>query len=176
MTRDEYLHMLATEPATVTQVGAIHSEFARLGVHDRTERLAISAALLDLEELGSTTDLVMGDAGRLVRMLLDIRHRAELPDVTAAADDEDQADEGDEDQAGQVETERVTWPEAITRILVMIYTEWKSGADKSAEVQQQEAVVVVADPEPEPVAEETAPPVVGPSEEKPAKKRGNPWW
>jgi hypothetical protein len=109
MTRDEYLEMLATEPATATQVGAIVGEFRRLGVIDRAERLAISAELLGLEELGSTTDLVMGDAGRLYRTLLDVRDRAELPDVTAAA----------------VGNERITWPEAITRISVMAYAAYR---------------------------------------------------
>lgn len=121
MTRDEYLYVLATEPATTTQVGAVIAEFDRLGVTDRTERLAITAALLDLEDLGSTTDLVMGDAGRLVAMLRHTRDRAELPDVTPAADDEDQADEHDNDKHGDSGNERITWPEAILRILIMIY-------------------------------------------------------
>jgi hypothetical protein len=93
MTRDEYLEVLATEPATGAQVGAIIGEFGRLGITDRAERLAITAALLGLEHVGSTTDLVMGDAGRLVAMLRRTHDRAELPDVTAAAVDDDQADE-----------------------------------------------------------------------------------
>lgn len=93
MTRDEYLTVLATEPATAAQIGAIIGEFGRLGIADRAERLAITAALLGLENVGSTTNLVMGDAGRLYRMLLDIRDRAALPNVTAAPVDDDQADE-----------------------------------------------------------------------------------
>lgn len=93
MNRDEYLVVLATEPATATQVGAIIGEFGRLGVDDRAERLAITAALLGLENVSSTTDLVMGDAGRLVAMLRRTHDRAELPEVTAAAVDHDQADE-----------------------------------------------------------------------------------
>jgi hypothetical protein len=123
MTRDEYLAVLATEPATTAQVGAIIGEFERLGVVDRAERLAISAELLGLEELGSTTDLVMGDAGRLYRLLLDVRDRAELPGVNVAAVD-GQADEHDaEDLAddGQADDDRITWREAIARIVTMIY-------------------------------------------------------
>jgi hypothetical protein len=98
VTRDEYLEMLATEPATATQVGAIIGEFRRLGIDNRDERLAISAELLELGGLGSTTDLVMGQAGRLVDMLRRTAGRAELPDVDQlddeGQDDEDTADEG----------------------------------------------------------------------------------
>jgi hypothetical protein len=124
MNRDEYLHVLATEPATTAQVGAVIGEFDRLGVVDRAERLAISAELLGLEELGSTTDLVMGDAGRLVNLLRSTRNRAALPDVAAAAVDEDQGDEhggGDLADDGQDGNERITWPEAFARLMVMIY-------------------------------------------------------
>jgi hypothetical protein len=81
MTRVEYLEMLATEPATPMQVGAIMGEFDRLGVADRAERLALSAELLGLDELDSTTDLVMGEAGRLVGILRSTRDRAELGDA-----------------------------------------------------------------------------------------------
>lgn len=45
-----------------------------------------------------------------------------------------------------------------------------------AEEQQQEAVVVVADPAPEPAPIESEPPVVEPSEQKPGKKARNPFW
>lgn len=83
MNRDEYLEMLATEPATPYQRGAIMREFARLGVSDRVERLAVCAALLELDGLESTRDLVMGQAGQLVAALLHTRDRVDLPDVTA---------------------------------------------------------------------------------------------
>lgn len=115
MTRDEWCAYAESTPATPAQVGAIVGEFERLGVVDRAERLAISAELLGLENLGSTKHLVMGDAGRLYRMLLDVRDRGELPGVTAAAVDGDQADD---DRAGN---ERITWAEAITRIIIMAY-------------------------------------------------------
>jgi hypothetical protein len=119
MTRDEWNQVLATKPATGPQVGAIIAEFERLGVADRSERLAISAELLGLEELGSTTDLVMGDAGRLVATLRRTRHRGELPDVTAADVDEDLADEHDSDDRD--ENERITFSEAIIQIVAMVY-------------------------------------------------------
>jgi hypothetical protein len=83
--RDEYLILLATAPATPAQIGVIISEFDRLGITDRGERLAISAALLELDGLGSTCDLVMGQAGALVRILRDTPDRASLPDVATAA-------------------------------------------------------------------------------------------
>jgi hypothetical protein len=112
MTRDEYLHVLATEPATSTQVGAIIGEFTRLGVTGRAERLAISAGLLGLDHLASTKDLVRGDAGRLYRMLLDVRDRAELPGIPAAGDGEDQAGE---------HGEQISIAEALRQIALAIY-------------------------------------------------------
>lgn len=81
MNRDEYLIVLDTVLATPTQIGAIIGEFQRLGVHDRSERLAISAALLDLGDLGSTCDLVMGQAGMLIRILREARERVDLPEI-----------------------------------------------------------------------------------------------
>jgi len=81
MKLDEWHAVLETEPATPNQVGAIMAEFRRLGFagrYDRTERLAASAALLELGELDSMRDLVMGDAGRLLRMLQRFRDRAGL--------------------------------------------------------------------------------------------------
>jgi hypothetical protein len=125
VTRDEYLEILATQPATGAQVGAIISEFDRLGVVDRAERLATTAELLELEHVGSTTDLVMGDAGRLVRMLQRTRDHAELAGISASADDENQADEADEAAETADDDpvdEPLTWPEAIIRIIAVIYT------------------------------------------------------
>jgi hypothetical protein len=126
MTRDEYLAVLATEPATANQRGAIMAEFERLGFGDgdRAERLAICAALLGLGELGSTGDLLMGQAGQLVGVLRGIRDRGELLHGAAAAGGDDQADEPGRDTRtddGQGGNERMTWPEAIARIVAMIY-------------------------------------------------------
>ena len=94
----DWKRKVAAEPLTRDQRGAIMGEFERLGIRDRGERLAICAELLDLDELGSTRDLVMGDAGRLVAMLRQARHRRELPDVLTALDDDGQDDEPDDDQ------------------------------------------------------------------------------
>jgi|SRR5450755_827184 hypothetical protein len=87
MTRDELNEMLATEPATRNQVGAIRREFERLGFRetDRAERLAVSAAMLELGSLGSTRDLTMGQAGCLVCLLLVTGDRSELPAPGRAA-------------------------------------------------------------------------------------------
>lgn len=83
MTRDEYLHVLATEPLTATQRGAVLGEFRRLGLDspaDRSRRLAVSAAILGLDELTSTADLSMGQAGQLVSALRSITDCSGLPD------------------------------------------------------------------------------------------------
>jgi hypothetical protein len=77
---DQWHEVLATEPATTNQVGAIHQEFLRLGFgeDERAERLAASAALLQLPELRSTMDLTRGSAGYLLRILQGFRDRGEL--------------------------------------------------------------------------------------------------
>ncbi len=72
------LERLETTAATRTQVGAIHGEFRRIGVRRRDERLMISATLLDLDDLGSTLELTMGEAGKLIRILRDTRDRVDL--------------------------------------------------------------------------------------------------
>jgi len=84
MNKDEWHAVLATEPATSNQRGAIMREFGRLGFGegDRTERLAACAALLGLDELDTTGDLTMGQAGQLVGTLMRFADRGEL---TAAA-------------------------------------------------------------------------------------------
>jgi hypothetical protein len=92
-TLKEWNAEIAVRPPTPNQLGRLHAEFERLGYHpaDRDARLAVCAALLGLESLGSTCDLTMGDAGRLVRMLLDTGDRSELPapgrPAPAGADD-----------------------------------------------------------------------------------------
>ncbi len=84
MNRAEFLQKLATEPATPRQLGAVMHEFERLGYRrstvDRPARLGVAAALLHLEQLGSTHDLTMGEAGRLLHMLQGFRSgsRADL--------------------------------------------------------------------------------------------------
>jgi hypothetical protein len=78
---------LETEPLTDLQFGAIQREFTRLGYAraERDERLALSAELLGLDGLGSTRDLVKGQAGLLLHTLLDTGSRAELDALLAPA-------------------------------------------------------------------------------------------
>jgi len=97
MNLDEWHAVLATEPATSNQRGAIMREFGRLGFgeEDRAERLAACAALLGLDELDTTGDLTMGQAGQLVGTLMRFADRGEL---TAAAY---LADAGSADGSGQ---------------------------------------------------------------------------
>lgn len=81
MIRDEWNAVLAAEPATPNQRGAVMREFGRLGFGDadRAERLAVCAGMLGLAELGSTRDLTKGQAGYLVRLLGRCGSRADLP-------------------------------------------------------------------------------------------------
>jgi len=129
MNRDEYLTALETEPATANQRGAIMREFARLGFHprrDRARRLAICAALLELDELRSTGELVMGQAGQLVKALQGITDLSGLPAVGAydhAGRGQDQdhtrgcrGDGGQGDEPGSL-----TWPAVIQRIMISFY-------------------------------------------------------
>jgi hypothetical protein len=127
MTRDEWNAYAESVPLTRDQRGAIMREAERLRLADpadRAERLAIFAELLGVDELGSTADLTLGQAGRLVAMLRDVGDRSELPDVTTRADGEDQADEGAEIVDDNPAAERLTWPEAIIRIIAVIYAAW----------------------------------------------------
>lgn len=87
MKLDQWHAVLSTEPATPNQRGAIMAQFERLGfrsTYDRADRLTASAALLDLSELRSTRDLVMGEAGKLLCILQGFRDRAELDAAIAA--------------------------------------------------------------------------------------------
>lgn len=114
MTRDEYLAVLEHEPVTENQRGRIMHECDRLGLVDRAERLAVLAAVLGVDELGSTEDLTMGQGGQLVAILTHTRDRAELPDV-----DEDQDDEpaADLDAAA----EQISIAEVLQRLALVIY-------------------------------------------------------
>jgi len=83
---------------------------------DRAERLAISAALLDLDGLDSTKDLTMGQAGQLYRTLVDIRDRGELHAAAHLADE----DQADEDQADEDQADRLTLAQMIMRAVVLM--------------------------------------------------------
>ena len=82
------LEMLETTWATQPQVGAILGEFRRMRIRQRDERLLICATLLDLDGLGSTWDLTMGQAGKLVQILRATHDRAELDQRVEAANQE----------------------------------------------------------------------------------------
>jgi hypothetical protein len=67
-----YRERLAVDPLTLNQLGAIHRRFAALGLdehRDRPARLAITARLAGVPEVGSTKELTMGEAGRVIRSL-----------------------------------------------------------------------------------------------------------
>jgi hypothetical protein len=72
---------LETDPLTPNQLGAVMHEFERLGFHpwrDRDERLAACSALLGRDALASVYDLLMGEAGKLLRTLQGFPDRAAL--------------------------------------------------------------------------------------------------
>jgi hypothetical protein len=83
--RDEWNHVLDTTQATLKQRGRIMSEFGRLGVDDRAQRLAVIAGLLGLDELASVNELTMGQAGQLINLLPGISDADDMPDGAAAA-------------------------------------------------------------------------------------------
>lgn len=138
MRLDEWHHVLATEPATPNQRGVIMREFERLGFGeaDRAERLAICAALAGLEQLGSTTDLRMGEAGQVYRILLGVADRDELR-AAAGVIDEGQADEDDEaelEDDGQVDEQPAgpTLAGAIKHLVILAYLSWRGTRDREA--------------------------------------------
>lgn len=116
MTWPEWCAYAESTPATPDQVGTVAGHMERLGYTDRAERLAVTARLLGLAELGSTRDLTLGQAGRLCRLLPGVRDRAELDTAVANEDqaDEDQADTAD--RAG--EPAGMTLAEAIRQAIL----------------------------------------------------------
>jgi hypothetical protein len=77
----EYRARLDREPLTRNQLGAIHREFDRLGFHvtaDRDERLRLTAVLARSGPIGTTKDLAMGEAGRVVGILTGCQTAREL--------------------------------------------------------------------------------------------------
>ncbi len=80
--------MQESELLTADQLGAIHCEFDRLGLgndDDRPRRLEILAVLTRQSDLASTTELVMGEAGRALRMLRSAGDLSELDNTLAGA-------------------------------------------------------------------------------------------
>lgn len=80
MDLEQWRAELATRPATVAQLGALHEHFQRLGClrSDRGRRLAACAALLGLDDLDTMRQLSQGQAGQLVKTLSRITSPAEL--------------------------------------------------------------------------------------------------
>lgn len=113
MTRDEWIQVLDSEPATPNQRGALMRECERLGLTGRAERLAVLAGLLGADELDTTGDLTMGQAGQLVGILHRAGGLAELPDVARV-----DGHQGDE-HGGQMSI-----AEAVLTIAALICAAW----------------------------------------------------
>lgn len=103
----EWREVQKTTPATQNQRGALHHEFTRLGYQDnrwdRPARLGAAAVLLGLDQLDSLRDLVMGQAGQLLRALQELDSRAELDAaiVPAAPAGRDRPDAPGDDASGR---------------------------------------------------------------------------
>lgn len=82
MNRAEWDAYAATVPLTANQLGAIQGHCERLGLLDRAERLAVLAELADLGHLGSTADLTLGQAGKLIGTLRSLSSPADLVALT----------------------------------------------------------------------------------------------
>jgi len=118
--REEWHAVLATESATPTQVGALHGEFRRLGYNedeDRAERLAVCATLSGLGELETTSDLTMGEAGRLINLLRQTRDAGELAALLPARG-EHQGDEVPAVEGG------MTLAQALARVIAIALAIW----------------------------------------------------
>ena len=143
MNRDEYLALLETESLTPNQRGAIMGEFGRLGFHHlrhRAERLAVCAALLGIDDLGSTADLTQGQAGQLLNILRHTTDRTALLQAAAvpAADGKPAVEHRGQDRDGEpvapatAVSEQVTWPEVFIWIVAAIWAAVRRGTDPSA--------------------------------------------
>lgn len=140
MNRDEWNHVLDTESLTSNQRGAIMREFDRLGIRDRAERLRICASLLGLAELGSTSDLVMGQAGQLVDVLQRTADRAALRQAAAAPSSggTQSAEHDGQDHNADARADRpassgpITWPQIIARLVTAIRAAVRGDTDSSA--------------------------------------------
>jgi hypothetical protein len=79
-----YRDRLDTEPLTLTQLGAIHGEFRRLGYRaaDRTDRLRVTERLARSGPIETTRDLTMGEAGRTIRALRECYTLADIARAT----------------------------------------------------------------------------------------------
>lgn len=81
MSQAAWREYLESVPLTDNQRSRIVCHLDRLGVHDRAERLRITATLAGVGSLDSTKHLTQGQAGRVVRLLGDYRNRADLDEL-----------------------------------------------------------------------------------------------
>ena len=121
MTRDDWYAYAESTPLTPDQRGAILGHCDRLGLTYRPERLAVLAELLELDELESTADLTLGQAGRLVNLLQRTRDRAELPDPAAAADDDDDGQDDEPDAGAGAVAKPVTLADALGKLALALW-------------------------------------------------------
>lgn len=122
MTREEWAAVLDSAPITVNQRGRILGECDRLGLADRGERLAVLAALLGLEALGSTADLTMGQAGKLVNILQRTADRSGLPAAADAGRHQDDPRGDEPADSGGRDSDRMTLAETMTHFGAILYT------------------------------------------------------
>lgn len=125
----EWCAYAESAPATPAQVGAIRGEWRRLWPEcGRETRLSTCAALLGCGELGSTTDLVLGDAGRLLAMLRGFASRAELA-AAASSDGEDQAGEPAREELA---SDGVSVGDALVRVMPAAFAAWQGWRPRRA--------------------------------------------
>lgn len=138
MTWPEWCAYAESTLATDAQVGTVAGHMGRLGYTSRAERLAMTARLLGLGELGSTKDLTLGQAGRLCGLLPGIRDRDELEVAVAIEHERQGAEHAHRDEQEllgqdqqellerQAEHERgVTLAQAITASLALALRSWQ---------------------------------------------------
>ncbi len=119
----EWCAYAESAPATPAQVGAIHGEWRRLWPGcGRETRLSTCAALLGRGELGSTTDLVLGDAGRLLGMLRGFASRTDLAAAVALSDEEKRAAEP---TAGGLAGDGVRLADALVPVMTAVVAVWQ---------------------------------------------------
>lgn len=118
----EWCAYAESAPATPVQVGAIHGEWRRLWPGcGRETRLSTCAALLGRTGLGSTTDLVLGDAGRLLAMLRGFSSRTDLAAAVALSNEKRAAELIAEELAG----DGVRLADALVRVMPAAFAVWQ---------------------------------------------------
>ena len=125
----EWCAYAESAPATPAQVGAIHGEWRRLWPGcGRETRLSTCAALLGRGELGSTTDLVLGDAGRLLGMLRGFASRTDLAAAVALSEDQAAAAAA----AGELAGGGVRLADAVVPLVPVVVALWECWRSRRA--------------------------------------------